>query len=78
MLGESASILPWKITVLCVWLLIRSDLMTGFCVSMAEVLISENHCGYIIAFEFICFLSSQVVNYIKLQKLIVKLRTAAV
>jgi len=52
--------------------------MTGFCVSMAEVLISENHCGYIIAFEFICFLSSQVVNYIKLQKLIVKLRTAAV
>jgi hypothetical protein len=34
-LGESASILPWKVTVVCVGLLIRSDLKRGFCVSMA-------------------------------------------
>jgi hypothetical protein len=45
---------------------------------MAEVLICENRWGFIIAFEFICFISSQGVNYIKSQKLIVKLQTAAV
>jgi hypothetical protein len=30
----------------------------------AEVSICENHCGYIIAFEFISFVSSQVVKII--------------